>query len=149
MPLRPRFVSAINPQGPETLPRGFVFEVQRCSDCGLAKTPCFACARGARARAARWFPAIQFCAFRFCFSFSFARVGTHSARRRRGCARGRQALATPRPPCPGHPPRLLINPTQKYLGPKNPEGPRDLLLLCLLKASRTIPFSRRRSLWQR
>jgi hypothetical protein len=29
------------------------------------------------------------------------------------------------------------------------EGPRDLLLLCSLKPSQTIPFSRRRSLWQR
>ena len=111
-------------QGPETLPRGFVFEVQRCSDCGLAKTPCSACARGARARVARWFPAIQFCAFRFCFSFFIC------ARRRPQCSAppglrsGPPGLGHPPSPLSRAPPRLLINPTQKYLRPKDPEGPR-------------------------
>ena len=39
------------------------------------------------------------------------------------------------------------NPCQKYLGPKIPRGPR--ICCCFArKSSQTIPFSRRRSLWQ-
>src|SRR5262249_24521826 len=86
------------------------------------------------------FPRFNFALFVFAFRFSFARGGAHSARRRRGCARGREALATPGPPCPGHPPRLLINPTQKYLGPKNPEGPRICYCFACLQPHRLCRF---------
>jgi hypothetical protein len=97
-------------QGPETLPRGFVFEVQRCSDCGLAKTPCFACARGARARVARWFPAIQFCAFRFCFSFVICARRHPQCSAPPGLRSGPPGLGHPPSPCPGHPLDFLLTP---------------------------------------
>src|SRR5215472_18359258 len=56
-----------------------------------------------------------------------------------GAALGAARPWPPPSPLSRAPPRLLINPTQKYLGPKNPEGPRFAIAL-LAKAHRLFRF---------
>ena len=90
---------------------------------------------------------IRFSAFRFCnlldCAFFNARVTA-----RGGCA----ALAlegwTPPPGGLGLPPASYKT-GPKISTTKKSRRSKDLLLLCFLKPHRTIPFSRRRSLWQR
>jgi hypothetical protein len=67
-----------------------------------------------------------------------------------GAALGAPGLGHPPSPLMTKAPTLTINkPQLKISRTQKSRRSKDLLLLCLLKASQTIPFSYRRSLWQR